>query len=199
MTPGRMIPAIVKRGGVIEALGRQYWSPDIQGKEGWEVELHFDQGEETYPSVWTKGRQHRLCTAALVADHGFLDLGGAKDVLRHARAERRKVQEAAETLRIQALVDLIDERIKAHRNAAPTGFTGAIAKKAQQFYRAMGAAFGNDLGRENVTKHELLHRDDVISELGQIIFGHLSTLQSVEEAKASAARVAAHRLSETRK
>lgn len=194
-----MIPAIVKRGGVIEALGRQYWSPDIQGKEGWEVELHFDQGEETYPSVWTKGRQHRLCTAALVADHGFLDLGGAKDVLRHARAERRKVQEAAETLRIQALVDLIDERIQAHSHPARSSLGSAIAEVAKQIHRAVRTAFGDILGRENVTKHELLHRDDVISELGQIIFGHLSTLQSVEEAKASAARVAAHRLSETRK
>jgi len=62
-----VLQGTVEIGGEITAWGRRYWSPNLAECIGYRVEVHHDLGDDpVFASVWSRGRQHRYCTVALI-------------------------------------------------------------------------------------------------------------------------------------
>lgn len=129
------------------------------------------------------------------------DTGFDANEVKAIRAALRRAGAEVRASKVQALVDLIDERIKASRDTPAPRLDRLVPKPAQQVYRRLRAAFLKGLGRDDVTKQQVLNRDDVVRELGEIIFGNgHRPLQSCETgAERNPVEGAVHRLSETRK
>lgn len=200
-----MISGTVNAAGEVVALGRRFWAPQLAEKRGWEVELHFDRGDDALPSVWTKGRMHRICTVARMADldhsdFGFFDRDSAAAVGREIYAMREKARCDVVASKIQALVDLIDHRIEARCDKRAPGVLGRVALAADNIYRRLRGAFLHDFSGEDMAEQQLLDRRDVILELGEIIFGNgHRNLRAVDAEQPIPADPAIHSLSETSK
>lgn len=134
------VPCVVGRYGVIEALGRRYWAPELTTKVGWQVELHFERGDELYPNVYMPARAQRLCSAALMADSSFVNPDEARAVAAKWRDRRASVVrfQVAESLRI------LDERFQRARdctNPLPAepgnGGQGGIMRRLRNAWRVL--------------------------------------------------------------
>ena len=195
-----MIPGIVNAGGEVVALGRRFWSPELYSKRGWEVELHFDQGDEMYPSVWTKGRQHRLCTAGQVADTGFADLDGARSAASKTKEHRASVVR----WQVAEILNVLDQRFEraGHRpqSFGPAARHDGKGSLVRRLRNAWKLAFQQGEVSAEKPAHDVdldLERIEAILLHGETLFdSHLNTPEAKEQAKASAERLAAHRLCE---
>ena len=198
-----MIPAIVKRGGEIEALGRRYWAPELASKAGWEVELHFDQDDDVFPSVWTKGRMHRLGTAGLIGNTGFADMEKARVAAGVAREQRESVIR----WQIAEVLNVLDQRFQRARQGAEPGNAasrhGGVGNIVRLLRNAWQLLFKNgEVGRDEPAQGvDLdLQKIEAILVRGEALFngaGHNGQSPIVETgAERNPPVDAAHRLSE---
>ena len=129
------------------------------------------------------------------------DTGFDADEAKAIREALRRAGDEVRASKVRALVDLIDERIEAYGHASTPGLCRVITALPKQVYSQLRAAFMKRFGRHDVAQQQVLDRDDVVRELGEIIFGRgHRPLQSFETgAQRKPAEGAAHRLSETRK
>ena len=135
-----------------------------------------------------------------MSDLGFADSDAAERDMQEIRAMMRTAAREDAGSKIQALVNLIDQRIEAHSQQAASGPRRGIALAAQNVYRRLCRAVGHDLGGKDMAQNQILDRRDVVLELGKIIFGygHLD-LQLSDLPEPTRADLATHRLSETSK
>lgn len=129
-----------------------------------------------------------------MSGEGFLDPVGAAAEARAIREMMRTAGEDVFRSKVEALVDLIDERIEADRRARPS-MGQRIALGAQNINRRLRAAFGHNLGGDDMAEQQLLQRENMILQLGMVIFGH--RVAPSNPAQASHDGQATHRLSET--
>lgn len=206
-----MIPGIVNAGGEVVALGRRYWSPELYSKRGWEVELHFDQHDEVYPSVYSKGRLHRLCTAALIADIGFADFDAAK------AAAKKAMERRASVVRCEA--DAIVDEPKRASNSVALVFLALrdlfrhrvlkqpIEPEAQIAFRLgrrlLNAIYKGQQQNAQLRDVVLVHAEAIFVHAQAILDAHNQpnspSCRYADAVKSAANSIIVHRLSETSK
>ncbi len=142
-------------------------------------------------------RAYEQLRGSQLADKGFVDADFARDAARKTRAEMAERR----ALKVQALIDFVDERIKADRDATAPSLGCAITQLAQAINRGLRRAVYCLTGHDDVADKQALDREDMVLKLGEIIFGNgHRPLQSVETgAEPNQLGEAAHRLSEVRK
>jgi hypothetical protein len=193
----RVFAGTVNAGGEIVVSGRRYWAAELIAKRGWEVEVHHDQEDAVFASVWTRGRLHRLCTVGLIAIPPSTEAEG----IERALVIRRKTE---------ALAQLIDQRLEYQRvNRVGIGrrlFRKAFDLLLNQLPRTGMVSIQDSHDRDL----EEAERLDIEMRLAEAIFGDPQAVLGAElhdtipildadEAKRIARAVAAHRLSETSK
>ncbi|MEH6788967.1 hypothetical protein [Parasphingorhabdus sp.] len=183
-------PVAVDSQGCIRAFGLRFWSSDLYKFAGRSLMLCVPAAPHMTAIVASmKGK--KLCDVDLIEDTGFADPSAARTLV----ALERAASQAQKALKTQAIVDLIDHRIQSDRYSRSVirRLSGLLSRKLPGF---MGRAFNKKFGRDNMAEQKVLDRDHLISEFGNIIFGHGQTSFCGESHQLSEAGDAAHRLYE---
>lgn len=119
-----VVSTTVLEDGIVEAMGQQYWSPEMQRLAGWEVEVRVrDDGGPA--QIW---RGHNmLCGAEPISETGFVD----GIVLRAISRKMGERVDAKRALVVSGQAALLDELLA---NAIEDGVFGS--KRTAGFFLA---------------------------------------------------------------
>lgn len=203
--PGRVAVYVgkINLAGVITVCGRRYWSDELCARAGMEVEVHLDL-DGPYASVWSKGRMHRLCTAALLDDGPYADATSI-DAMRET-AQKLKVERASVVRRqIAELLHIVDERVERAILRAEARQARARQYRIANIPGLLRAAWNLAFKNSHVCKQEPaqgvdldLEKIEAVLRAGGIgLFGHSIAPSAADTAEPTAAPASPHRLSET--
>lgn len=191
---------VVCRDCTVTIHGRRYWSPELAERIGWEIQIEIDRADEAYASAWTRGRNHRLCTVALIDAQAGTTIDERRALAQAEADERASVV----SRQAQMLLDLIDQRIEhsARRNFSSQGKIQVSLRRCENALRAAWRNFfkGADAGdgeRSDEVEAHLKMAHSILEDADALVsFDRHESLQDLGFIDRTAARLAAHRLSE---
>lgn len=176
----------VREDGSIRWDRKVFWSSDLIPFAGRWVSAKVPRREDETLTV-DVGKAQIVCE--LLHDIGFSDPGAARE------ATKVKVGTHSLSDRVNALAKFIDHRIEANRQHRGSLFQRAVRLTLGD---GEGVAHMFGRGRKDVAEEQVLDRDNMLMELGRIIFGHGGS-RECEGFEASEAAAIHQRLSESRK
>lgn len=149
-----------RKSGCITLYGNRYWSEDLSRHAGAKVTVRFDPDDLTL-DVHVYDRSGRyLCSAAMIAQTGFLDAAAAQLLARRRSQLRRATRQQEDALQLKAAAEIAALLPAEPEDAAPIspvvirpvrhrGQTAAALKAAP--------AFAHD-HQEQVSRHAVMDR-----------------------------------------